>query len=469
LEFSYKVGKKILLDGINLPLSDGEITLITGVENTSLMLLGGLLAGLFPIDAEETIDQIAPLIRPFTGTLEIYNGAMPHSAAYMGPDPERHLIFSRVDEEIQAQTGVSLRNDTSRQAALIDRFDLPADFLRRKISSLSGGEKMKLGLALTFAKDTNLLILHGVLPWLDERGKEKLITELRDAAESGKTVVILEEEIHLISRHADNTYYFDGTKLVTFDPVLIKERQERVSRCAAELHDRAVEKTGDSSGAIERSNRIEVLRFDGVNFGYDREKDLLTRVSFVIESSGLYALIGENGAGKSTIAQLILRLYQPAQGKIFFLDRDLSSLNRKDLVETICYLGQFPEQHITLSGAGEYKRRAGDSQNLLSLNILESLFPDGKEYPIAGLRPLEMKFLQIAASITSFTKLIILDEPTWGLDKDGEVQLLELLTEISRRIPGVSFLYISHDKDFLNDLGAIIFKLAGAALQVVQR
>ena len=467
MEFSYRVDAQILLDRIKLPLVGGEITLITGVENTRFMLLGGLLAGLFPIDAEATIDQIAPLVRPFTGVLEVHSGQLPSNAAYMGPDPERHLIFSRMDEEIQAQTGVSLRNNTLGQAALIRQFDLPSEFLRRKISSLSGGEKMKLGLALTFAKGTDLLVLHGVLPWLDERGKQKLIAELQNAAESGKTIVMLEEEINLVSQCADNTYYFDGAKLIPFDLELIKEKQERVRRCALQLHKKTLETEKNPSGPPAGSNRFEVLRFDAVDFGYDNEKELLSRISFIIESSGIYALIGENGAGKSTIARLILRLYRPGQGKISFLGRDLSSLSRHDLVETICYLGQFPEQHITLSGAREYKRRAGTLGNSLSVNLLETFFPGDKQYPVAGLKPLELKFLQIAASVTPSTKLLILDEPTWGLDKDGEARLLELLAEISGNIPGVSFLFISHDREFLNDLGAVLFRLADTKLQVV--
>ena len=73
------------------------------------------------------------------------------------------------------------------------------------------------------------------------------------------------------------------------------------------------------------------------------------------------------------------------------------------------------------------------------------------------LSPLELKLLGIAASASGDTRLIILDEPTWGIDVDGQVRLLEMLCDLVSLLHRPALLVISHDQGFLRSLGAQLF------------
>jgi ABC-type multidrug transport system ATPase subunit len=432
---------------INIPIKGGVLTLITGVENICFGLMGGIIAGLFPVEDREVFPQLQELIKYFTGELEIVDGELPESSVYLGPDPEKHLLFSRVDEEIKAQTG------TNEDAGLIlTRFGLESSFLRRKISTLSGGEKMKLALAITFSKSVECIVLHGVIPWLDKNGKKSLIRELRHKLGQGKSAVVFEQEISEIGEIAEKKFYFNGSEVKSFMQEYMSVKKEKVVDISAEIERKL----------LKRTNQKEILRFQSVHFGYrsDLEGDhVLKGVDFSLFGSKVYSLVGDNGTGKSTIARLILRIEKPVKGEIFFLGNRLSRMARAQLVKTICFVDQFPEQHIVMSSVEEYKKRAEKRKDAISKRLLDKYFDSEKIFPISILSPLELKLLSIASSVCEDTKLIVIDEPTWGIDLDGELVMLRIFYEIISELKDAALLIISHDLDFISRLNAEVLRL----------
>ena len=129
--FTYKVRDQYILENINIPLARGKIILLTGIENISFSILGGIISGLFPVEEKEALPQIEELIKYFTGELIISDGKVPSKAFYLGPDPEKHLLFSRVGEEIYAQTHIGNKEN---QFEILSRFGLGQQFIDRKIS-----------------------------------------------------------------------------------------------------------------------------------------------------------------------------------------------------------------------------------------------------------------------------------------------------------------------------------------------
>jgi len=440
--FSYRIGDRWALNNIGVPVQGGRLTLLTGVENKLFGLLGGILAGLFPIEEQEPFPQIEDLIQDFTGSLKVTEGKLPETAIYLGPDPEKHLLFSRVDEEIFAQTG---RKKELEQ--VLEAFCLQEMLLRRKISTLSGGEKMKLALSIAFSKSVDCLVLHGVLPWLDREGKLRLIAKLRGKLVEGRSVIVLEQEIDELKRIAHRTLYFNGSQIVRFDDRLHERSQVEMKEVSERIH--------TELGGMGESD--EILRFKGVGFSYENRGTgdfALNAVSFTLHGSKVYGMVGDNGTGKSTIAKLILRVLKPQEGNIYFLGRALPLFKRGEIVKSVCYVGQFPEQHITLSTVEQYRTRARKMGNTLSEQMLGRLFPEEKSYPVSQLTPLQMKLVLLLSSIHADTRLVILDEPTWGVDRRGEIELLEVFFHILRKVKSLSLLIISHDIGYIERLNA---------------
>ncbi len=436
-----------MLKNIKIPLEPAKVILLTGDENRGFELLGGIVAGLFPVDVTDMVGHLELLVRDLGGELDIIEGRIPRSSVYLGPDPERHLLFARVDEEIYAQTGL-LRN----QNTVLERFGLGASFAERRISTLSGGEKMRLALAIAFSKSAQCTLLHGIVPWLDTEGKKKLEEEIEKVRQRGGCVLILEQEIEGLLSIADNIFYFKKNTLIPGNREKFAQRRGSVHSILGRIA-RTVKKNPNTS---------ELLRFDTVRFQYERtlhDGFQLADVSFSLNNSSVYGLIGDNGAGKSTIAKIIMGLELPASGTVYFLDKDIQSIPRSDLVRNVCYVGQFPEQQITLSTVDQYRKKANRAGNEISEALLRMYFDDKKQYPIALLSPLDMKILCLSAFICEDTRLVILDEPTWGIDAEGESRLCEIVLSIVLHISDISILIISHDRGFIHALNAKILRL----------
>jgi energy-coupling factor transporter ATP-binding protein EcfA2 len=468
LIFTYGVNGTSLLERIAVPLAPERFLLITGVEDRGFGLVGGIIAGLFPIEKQETVPQIEALMDLFTGDLEVFEPGIPGGSVYLGPDPERHFLFSRVREEIFAHTGG--RGDPG---AVLGMFSLGKAFLQRRISTLSGGEKMKVALSIAFCGAFALIVLHGVLPWLDRPGKEILLREIVKAKGRGGCVVVLEQEIDDLIADADKLFYYDGTKILAYRSGFRSAGMRRVDTSAGLV-------LAAGSAASRSSGPPAVVAFDSVRFQYEspkeggRGKDVsgsdgsegfsLRDVSFALDSGKVYGLHGDNGSGKSTIAKLILRAEKAAGGAVFFLGKDVSTAAREELVRGICYVGQFPEQQITMSCVEDYRMKARRMKNPLAEELLGAYFRSGGSLPISLLTPLQLKLLILADSAASSTQLIMLDEPTWGIDPAGQADLLEALARIIRtavsqgRMPP-AILVISHDMRFLRSLGAETFQV----------
>ena len=454
MEFSYIVDKKPLLKNINLNFSQNRLTVITGVENVAFEILGGVISGLFPIEKEESFPQLEEMIKYFSGELIIHSGSMPESGLYIGADPDKHILFSKVKEEIYAQLGFNINS-----AEVINRFGLDETFLNRKIMTLSGGEKVKIALSILFSKKADCIVLHGVLPWLDINGKNIIMKEIERSLDKGIKVIILEQEIDNFQDLNTEFYYFDGETINMSNKNDILKKKGTLLRII-----------GDIKNNINSKNTSnKVLQFKNVYFDYSLKLSdnlLLEDMNFTLFASHIYGLTGENGSGKSTIARLITRILSPIKGNITFEEMELRKINRKDIINRVSYVGQFPERQLVYGDVDQYKEKSKSNNNELSLELLNEFFSSANSYPISTLSPLQLKLLLLFSSITKNSRLIILDEPTWGVDIDGQMKIAEVIDFLIGKVNGLTMFLISHDRGFLNEFSTSQLMLSHGKIKI---
>ncbi len=440
MRFSYVVDNVEILKNIKIDLTNKVPVVITGVENTALGILGGVISGLFPIKREDTFPQIEHLMKYFSGTLKLYEESDRIDGAYLGPDPDKHILFSKVSEEIYAQLGFDVNINN-----VLGSFNLDPSFLSRKILTLSGGEKVKLILSIFFNKRSSVLVLHGVVPWLDEDGRKILVSKIVEARDKGKKIIMIEQNIEMFTDINPELYYFDGITLIEYKDEYIKNYRKELKDISSKLKSEILSKS------VKKRQTVE---FKNVYFDYSdsNRNRLLNGINFIFESSTIYGLTGDNGTGKSTIARLLLRILKPKSGDIYLCNSNIKNINRSDILNSICYVGQFPERQLVYGSVEQYKQRSKDSENKLSYFFLNKYFKAGMSYPISFLDPLQLKFLLLFSSISEKTKVIILDEPTWGIDVRGHKSIVSAILEIYQHINEVTTILVSHDKGFLNNL-----------------
>lgn len=449
MKFSYQVNEKYLIRSAILPVFGGEICLITGVENASFSILGGIIAKLFPVNEKLEWPHLQALIENYTGKLTLEDGSLPNSTVYVGVDPDRHLLFSTVREEMLAQTGYF-----SDKNKILSTFGLDSSFLGRHISSLSGGEKMKVALAIAFSSSAECYVLHGVIPWLDKKGRGLLIEKIIEAKNKGSQVFLLEHENYPLRKVVNKIFEFDGSTVYKIDDKMFYSRYLRDAQLEKSAQDLAVAlHSSQNSKTILEFNKV-TLRSHPYSES-KRTEPLLDQITFYLNEQSIYFLVGNNGAGKSTIAQLAFKVLKPDSGSVVFCGELLSNYSRRELIDLICYVGQFPERQITLGTIGQYRIKAQEENNAESLMLINKFLNLPDSFLISSLSYLQMKLLGLSTFVTKNTKLIILDEPTWGIDKWGQQAIFDILRQISG-FSNYALLIISHDLRFIRELNAKI-------------
>lgn len=208
----------------------------------------------------------------------------------------------------------------------------------------------------------------------------------------------------------------------------------------------------ESINTIPKSCKIE---FRNVSFSYDGNKNILDNVSFIVNPNEKIALVGLNGAGKSTMMKLLLGFYQPTSGEIFINNKNIKSINKESYMNLFSAVFQEPftlpmsiRKNIVLNEKSDEEKLqkvlnyAGIAEKIESLpkglntNLHKEIYSDAVEFS-GG----ELQRLLLARCIYKDAPIMILDEPTAALDPIAENDIYTKYNEISKN--RTSF-FISH-------------------------
>lgn len=197
---------------------------------------------------------------------------------------------------------------------------------------------------------------------------------------------------------------------------------------------------------------MEILKCDNLKKQV-KEKIIVENISFSMDKGDVVGLIGPNGAGKTTIIKLILGLIKITEGKVSINGYDIE----KDFIKAIEKVGaivETPDLYMYLSGYDNLKITANNYKNISKERIKEVVKLVGLENRIKdkvstyslGMR----QRLGIAEAIINSPELLILDEPTNGLDVDGIIEMRNLITKLSEQ--GIAILISSHNLTEIDNL-----------------
>ncbi|MDR1559934.1 MAG: energy-coupling factor ABC transporter ATP-binding protein [Clostridiales bacterium] len=209
-----------------------------------------------------------------------------------------------------------------------------------------------------------------------------------------------------------------------------------------------------------------MLRLDGVHFSYNTEGQGIQDVSFELKSGEFAAIIGENGAGKSTICRLCNGLLKPSSGTVTVAGFDTSNAKTSRIARDVGFLFQNPDRQLCQStvreeimfgmgfaGVSEAEERCSEMLELFGL--------DGKKEPF-GLSRGERQLVALASVLAREPGLMILDEPTTGLDYMECTRIMDHITRLNEN--GTTVLMVSHDMEVVLDYAHRGLVLSGGRL-----
>ena len=419
--FAYPGGVPAVRD-VSLELAPGEVVALLGPSGSGKSTLLRALAGLVPHFHGGRFSG-----RVVVGGLDTRvhgPAALAGTVATVFQDPENQIVMTRVENEVAfglENLGVPPGEIWARVEAALGQVGV-ADLASRRTTELSGGELQRVCLASALALEPQLLLLDEPTSQLDRDGADAFLSAVEAA---GCAVVICEQRVDRALAIADRVLLVEEGRIVLDAP--IGEARPWLSaarpRYAGGLE---AQDPGPAAGSA-----AEVLRVEDVHFAYGSGPEIVSGRSLVVRRGEIVALEGRNGSGKTTLAKLAAGLLEPARGTVARSGRAtyLSQDPGRYLVcETVI-------EEVALGVRGDQARAAAELARF-GLEFATCRHP-------RDLSSGERERLGIAAVAVSEPDLLVLDEPTRGIDPDRKAALAAWL--LGQAEAGRGILVATHD------------------------
>jgi energy-coupling factor transport system ATP-binding protein len=405
LRFAYGGGEPVLRD-VSLRLDEGEHVALLGASGSGKSTLLRALAGLVPHFHGGTF--AGRVVVAGRDTRETRPSALAGDVATVFQDPEDQIVMARVANEVS----FGLENVGTEPAEIWSRVEealalVGAEHLaERATAELSGGELQRVALASALALRPRLLLLDEPTSQLDPAAADaffEFVERLPCA------VLVSEQRPARPLAHVARVLFMDSGRIVLDAP-----RGEAVRRLA-------------ESHPLYLPHEPELFcRARGVSFAYGDAR-VLDGVSLEVRRGEVVALTGPNGAGKTTLAQIVCGLLEPAGGTVEH--------------GRAAYLAQDPARHVVTERVlDEVALGAGESRARMWLEKL-GLAPQLDRHP-RDLSSGERERVALAAVLALEPELLVLDEPTRGVDPERKAELARLLRS---EAPGRGTIVVTHD------------------------
>jgi energy-coupling factor transport system ATP-binding protein len=423
LSFAYGSGEQVL-KGIDLCIRKGEFVLLTGASGSGKSTLVRCLNGLVPhfyagrLEGSLSVDGIDPAHLPVR--------KMSRKVGMLFQDPEAMLLSDTVESEV----GFGHENGS----AILRELGL-WKLRKRSIRELSGGQKQKVALACVLAQRPDVLVLDEPLSELDRESAQDLMGFLKKMNEKGTTIILIEQRTERVYDYATREIVMDSGRIA---------------------YDGKPRKNGEKPHCSAANSGDVLVSLKDVSFSYGANQ-VFKKYSEYFNEGELLVLEGANGSGKTTLLKLIMGLLKADSGIV-----NVGGIENPGVEETAGSLGyvfQNPDNHLFAETVEEEVRfilentkRKGDVDRILNrLGILRYK----KKYP-RYLSGGEKQRVALASVLIAEPKVLLLDEPTRGMDHVLKKELAEYLLDYTKK--GNLVIMATHD-DYMSSCATRRLKL----------
>lgn len=466
-----RYGDDCALDDVTLEVPRGQRVCILGANGSGKSTLASVICGLLAPD-EGDVELVGE---------RVCEGGAPDLEAYRRARRGLGLVFQNPDDQIVTSV---VADDVAFGP---ENLGLPRDEIRRRVdrelarvaltdyaradpSRMSGGQRQRVCIAGALAMEPQVLVLDEPSSLLDVRGREAIMRVMGRLAAAGATLVhvthfmdeALEADRVIVMRAG--RVVLDGTPSEVFcggNAGLIDELGLELPFDLRLLRARRALAGGAGGGRAQQAllskdgaPRDQFCRVSGVSYSYTPRHAALADVSFQVLEGETCAVVGQTGSGKSTLLRLLCGLEAPDSGSVEVAGATTATKRgRRDVRRAVGYVMQHPERQLfaqTVESdvafgprnmglpADEVARRVDHALGLVGLAAKKGLSP----FELSGG---QKRLAAIAGVLAMQPKLLVLDEPTAGLDPRGRAGLRRLLAEL--RAHGVTIVQVTHSME----------------------
>lgn len=316
--------------------------------------------------------------------------------------------------------------------------------------NLSGGEQQKVAIGSSLAVESKMLLLDEPTANLDTLGRQE-INELIASLDTGYLLVEhnFEEWLDRITR----AIIIDKNGTIRVDSggedFLDKNRDILIELGLSRKIEEQEEK--NSNDNIFTNKNEKLLEVKNLNFSY-AEKKILNNISFDVNSGEIIALLGKNGAGKTTLSKILGGMETKFSGEAAYRGTNIKKISKEKLYSELTYVFQNPEhQFIKDSVRAEielFKEIHGEDMSLDAILDKYNLREVKDENPFT-LSGGQKRRLSVAIMLSKKHKILILDEPTFGLDYFNTKELMTQVKDLAKK--GMGIIIITHNMNIVKE------------------
>jgi len=457
LEYHYPHTSKPALNSVDLHVDKGEFILVTGKSGCGKSTLACTLNGIIPHISGGDMEGKVVVNGKNTKNFTVFQ--MAQEVGFIFQNPESQFFNLQVEDEVAfgpENLGLDPEEIDKRVSKALH--DVKMTFWRKhNVFNLSEGQKQRVTIAANLSLNPELLVLDEPTSNLDLPGAIKLFQTLERLKNNGKTIVLIDHRTQHVRELVDRVIIMDegkipyeGGKKLLHDPEAMKKYS---IRNPTHLTTMVKKFNAYNTSNISHNTSKVILEVNNLSYQYSNGF-ALEDVSFTLKKGEILGIVGNNGSGKTTLAKVLAGLLKPGKGTIIFFPEDQGG-NKISMAHKLGMVLQNPDHQLFmnkvhtelsfgLSELGfsleEIESRVEDILSSMNLSKLRNRHPH-------SLSSGEKQRTLISAFMTRQPHLLILDEPTTGMDSYHMNQLVGEIMKLQG--DGVSFILISHDIEFL--------------------
>ena len=480
LTFSYASAKgRHSLENVSLTIEQGEFLVLCGKSGSGKSTLLRQLKTVLTPNGKRTGEIL------FRGVplKQVSDREQSEKIGFVMQNPDDQIVTDKVWHELAfglESLGCDQKTMRGRVAEMACYFGIQ-DWFHRDVATLSGGQKQLLNLASIMAMQPEVLILDEPTSQLDPIAASDFLNTVRKInTELGTTVIITEHRLEDIFPYADRAVVMEKGRVIADDtpgkvgqllfeqanpmfaamptpvrvyygaggtgesPLTVRQGRSWLSR----RFPNRPEKDAIAAPPLPEEVKDPALVLKELWFRYEKDSpDILRGVSAEIPSGSLYAILGGNGAGKSTTLKAISGICRPYRGKVTLFGKPVDKYKSSELFHgCLAMLPQDPKslfvKKTVREDLSEMTKDKSSIERIAALCQITELL-DSHPYDLSGG---EQQRAALAKVLLTEPKMLLLDEPTKGIDSFFKETFAGILSDLKKQ--GITIVMVSHDVEF---------------------
>jgi energy-coupling factor transport system ATP-binding protein len=484
----YPNSQRTIIEDVSFEVNEGEFVLLIGHTGAGKSSVLRLINGLVPHHTGGILSGSISVAGRSTSTLK--PGELADVVGIVGQNPANTFVSDIVEDEIAFSLetlGIAPDVMRKRVEEVLDLLAL-TPLRRRNISELSGGEQQRVAIAAALVTNPKLLLLDEPTSALDPIAAEEVLSILhRLVHDLGLTVVLSEHRLERVIQFVDRIILIHGDgslELGTAEEVMrsspiappLVELAKALNMPTIPLSVREFRKLApkieikenvESSGHTSPGEVLLSINELSAAYQDSQRAYALSKVNLEICAGEIVALMGRNGAGKTTLLKCAVGLAPVIEGQVRVSGKDPAQLEGPELIRNVGYVPQEPTDLLYGQSILEECALADRDNNVAegsTLEIYKSLMqiPDLSSHP-RDVSEGQRLGLALSIILSAQPPLIVLDEPTRGLDYQAKRTLVQILKKVAAQ-QRRAVLISTHDVELVAEVADRVLFLADGEL-----